>query len=469
MSSMSRGIMTHSNHAPPVSSRASRPLMGGYGGSLVLLCLSAHHVAAAGCGAEVALPVVSGPRSEGPAHGRLLLVGGGGTTPAIDAAAARLAGGAAARWVVIPTASDDTEIPGLRRENSVTSLHQPFVVLHTRDKAEADTEAFVSPLRTATAVWFEGGRQTRLVDAYAGTRTEQALRDLLARGGLIAGTSAGATIQGSRLVRGGGRGSIMTAPGYTAAFGYIRNVAVDQHIDARGRESDLAALIAVSPGVLGIGLDERTGLVVQGNIARVLGAGRVLLTDGADHLGSPFWCLRAGQAFDLTTWRRIAAPRASSGDRWRSAGRGGDDLVQERLHRLHPVLGDGHAVAGEHIGRDMPPGAAGDEDRAAVVLPEQGAHRQIQRERRMRRHGRRAIARIAKQNDRARRKPHADSSRGGGMVDFAEHDPARPRHRIAETRDGLWQGARAALCDQPGVRRDGRGASREPKQAEARE
>jgi cyanophycinase len=81
-------------------------------------------------------------------------------------------------------------------------LRQPFTVLHTRDRGEADSEAFVEPLKTATAVWFCGGRHWRIVDAYGGTRTEREIRAVLDRGRLIAGPSAGATIQGSYLVRG---------------------------------------------------------------------------------------------------------------------------------------------------------------------------------------------------------------------------------------------------------------------------
>jgi cyanophycinase len=280
--------------------------------ALIAYCLFSASALAAACGPEGALPPATAPRSMGPAHGHLLMVGGGGTTPDIDAELARLAGGDKARWVVIPTASDDTEIPGLHSENSVSPLHQPFTVLHTRDKVMADTEAFAAPLRSATAVWFEGGRQTRIVDAYAGTRTERELRALLDRGGLIAGTSAGATIQGSRLVRGGSRGSIMTGPGYKAAFGYVDNLAVDQHVDAWHRESDLAALIADSPGLLGIGLDERTALAIEGNTARVLGAGRALITDGVDHGGSPTWCLRAGQALDLARWASLPNAHATT-------------------------------------------------------------------------------------------------------------------------------------------------------------
>src|SRR5258708_40081045 len=73
-------------------------------------------------------------------------------------------------------------------------LHVTF--LNAKDRAEADSEAFVGPLKTANAVAFDGGRQWRLVDVYAGTLTEREIKAVLDRGGLIAGSSAGATIQG---------------------------------------------------------------------------------------------------------------------------------------------------------------------------------------------------------------------------------------------------------------------------------
>ena len=113
-------------------------------------------------------------------------------------------------------------------------------VLHTRDRAVADTEAFVAPLKTARGVWFGGGRQWRLVDAYMGTRTQREIEGVLARGGVVGGSSAGATIQGSYLVRGAREGNhIMMAKGYEEGFGYLRGVAIDQHLLVRGRQDDL--------------------------------------------------------------------------------------------------------------------------------------------------------------------------------------------------------------------------------------
>jgi cyanophycinase len=180
-------------------------------------------------------------------------------TPAIASIATELGG---MRWVIIPTAKG----PGNYEEYQEGGLNLPKpTVLHAPDRATADSEGFVAPLKEATAVWFSGGRQFRLVDIYKGTRTERELRAVLERGGLIGGTSAGATIQGSYLLRGAPSedNRILSYPGYEEAFGYISNTAIDQHVTERRREYDLACVVARYPNLLGIGIDERAAVLVQ--------------------------------------------------------------------------------------------------------------------------------------------------------------------------------------------------------------
>ena len=80
-------------------------------------------------------------------------------------------------------------------------------MLHTHDPKVADTEEFAKVLRTADAVWFNGGRQWNIVDSYANTLTYREFHKVLERGGVIGGSSAGATIQGDYLVRGDTSGS----------------------------------------------------------------------------------------------------------------------------------------------------------------------------------------------------------------------------------------------------------------------
>ena len=243
------------------------------------------------------------PRSAGPAKGSLLLVGGGINTPAIVEAARRLAGGSQVRWMVIPTAASDGELITWHPPDFIRLSGAPFAILHTRDRAEANSEEFVAPLHSATAVWLAGGRQWRLIDAYGGMAVEHALRGVLDRGGLIAGTSAGATVQGSYLVRGSPwTKAILMSPGHERGFGFLENVAIDQHVIARHRQNDLATAVAAHAGLLGIAIAEATAPVVQHDTMTVIGRDVVLITDGADHNGSPYYALAAGSRFDLAHW-----------------------------------------------------------------------------------------------------------------------------------------------------------------------
>ena len=83
-----------------------------------------------------------------------------------------------------------------------TAAENRVRVLHTRDRVVANSPDFTRVIDSARGVWISGGRQGRLLDAYKGTTTEQSLHAVLARGGVIAGTSAGASVIGSLVVRG---------------------------------------------------------------------------------------------------------------------------------------------------------------------------------------------------------------------------------------------------------------------------
>ena len=149
-------------------------------------------------------------------------------------------------------------------------------MLHTADPKVADTEEFARVLRDADAVWFNGGRQWNIVDSYANTLTYREFHKVLERGGVIGGSSAGATIQGDYLVRGAISGSdvMMTPePNHERAFKFLRHVAIDQHINTRNRWDDLIPVIKKWPDLLGIGLSEATAIIVKGRSLR--GDGRV--------------------------------------------------------------------------------------------------------------------------------------------------------------------------------------------------
>ncbi len=239
--------------------------------------------------------------------GALVVVGGGEIGPAIVKRFVELAGGKDAEIVAIPTAHD---VPGAG-ERLAKSLRETFgferiTILHTKDRAEADSEDFVAPLRSATAVWIGGGRQWRLVDSYLGTRTEREIKAVLERGGVVGGSSAGATIQGSFLVRGAREGNqIMVAKDYKQGFALMDGVAIDQHILPRGRAGDLAPVIDDNPELLGLGVDEATAMVVAGDRFEVIGRGVVAVHDGCEHDGRKYYFLAPGEQFDWKARRRV--------------------------------------------------------------------------------------------------------------------------------------------------------------------
>jgi cyanophycinase len=247
--------------------------------------------------------------SVGPASGSLLVVGGGTLSPQIVNRFVALAGSKEAELVVIPTASETDPVDSARVLDQFKRAFgfKNVTVLHTRDRAEADTEAFVAPLTKARAVWFDGGRQWRIIDAFAGTRTQREIEAVLYRGGVIGGSSAGATIQGSYLVRGAREGNqIIMAKGYEEGFGYLKGVAIDQHILPRNRADDLVQVIDAHPDLLGLGIDEATAIVVQGDRFEVIGRGVVGIYDNKDHDCKKYYFLAPGERFDLKTKRRVA-------------------------------------------------------------------------------------------------------------------------------------------------------------------
>lgn len=250
----------------------------------------------------------------GPVRGSLVIAGGGqldGT--GIIEKFIELAGGPAAKIVIVPTAGgnargdgslipyDAARVLASWKARGLTNVH----MLHTHDRRVADTDSFASIMTGASGVWFNGGRQWNIVDSYAGTRTYRAFHDVLSRGGVIGGSSAGATIQGTYLVRGAVAGAqIMMAPEpeHQDAFNFLRKSAIDQHVDARNRWNDLIPVMDKFPDYIGIGLSESTAIVVRGDRFEIVGKGDVAVHDRtrARATDAPaFIKLGPGTAYDM--------------------------------------------------------------------------------------------------------------------------------------------------------------------------
>jgi cyanophycinase len=246
-----------------------------------------------------------------------LMLAGGAVEPDLYATFVRLAGGPDAQIVYVPTAAESVDLESTRayvRTNAaqVGASPENMTVLHTRDSLVADTDSFAAPLETADAVWFSGGRQWRLVDAYSDTKTLEGFWSVLERGGVIGGSSAGATIQGSFLVRGDTETNQIMMGNHQEGFGFLPRSAVDQHLLARDRQCDLISVIEAHPDLLGIGIDENTAAVVEEDTMRVVGESKVAIYDHRrwTRAEAPLDCadryffLEPGDRLDLRTRRK---------------------------------------------------------------------------------------------------------------------------------------------------------------------
>jgi len=176
----------------------------------------------------------------------------------------------------------------------------------------ANSKAFNKPIKKAAGVWFSGGRQWRHADSYLNTQTHKAFFELLERGGVIAGSSAGATIQGSYLARGDTRKNTIMMGDHEEGLSFITNVAIDQHLFARNRQFDMFEILEMRPELLGIGLDEDTGIIVEGDQFTVFGNSYVAIYDGTrwsaerdttytlPHGSRDFYLLGEGDRYNLT-------------------------------------------------------------------------------------------------------------------------------------------------------------------------
>jgi cyanophycinase len=152
-----------------------------------------------------------------------------------------------------------------------------------------------------------GGRQWNIVDSYMNTLTYREFHKVLERGGVIGGSSAGATIQGDYLVRGAIAGPeiMMTPePEHEHGFNFLRKSAIDQHINTRNRWDDLIPVIKKYPNLLGIGLSEGTAIVVRGDRFEVIGKWKVAIHDNT-RLYQPweksYFVLSAGDIYNMKT------------------------------------------------------------------------------------------------------------------------------------------------------------------------
>jgi cyanophycinase len=194
--------------------------------------------------------------------------------------------GPEAHLVVLSTASMRGEEATARYGELFTEMGAGHVDgLRPLTREEAAEPGISETLRGADGVFLTGGNQVRLVSVIGGTRLEDALFSARDRGAIIGGTSAGASAVAAHMVAFGRPGA---SPRHrmvhiSAGLGLVEDVIVDQHFQQRGRMGRLLAAVALSPKLLGLGLDEDTAAIIYADrTLEVVGKGAVTIVDGSN-------------------------------------------------------------------------------------------------------------------------------------------------------------------------------------------
>jgi len=218
--------------------------------------------------------------------GPLMIIGGHedkeGDRAILKAVAERVQGG---RLVIATVASHQPEgyFEGYQKAFEGFGVGE-LVELYVAERSDSSTEEALKTLEGAAGLFFSGGDQLRISSQIGDTAVEKRILELHAAGGIIAGTSAGASVMSeTMLVKGPSdvtyrMGELHMAPG----MGLMRDVIIDQHFAERGRFGRLAGAVAHNPRLLGVGIDENTALLVEKGEGRVLGVGAVYVIDGEE-------------------------------------------------------------------------------------------------------------------------------------------------------------------------------------------
>jgi cyanophycinase len=197
------------------------------------------------------------------------------------------AGSTDARIAIIPSASREPAIIGERYRSIFTEMGAKEIeVLDISDRQQCEDPLFQKYVADCTGVFLTGGDQLRLCGLLADTPLMETVRQRAQRGEVtLAGTSAGAAVMGHHMIAGGSSGECpnRSLVDMTIGLGIIPEVIVDQHFHNRNRMARLMSAIAAYPDRLGIGIDEDTCALFEGDgLLEVIGKGSVTIVDPAD-------------------------------------------------------------------------------------------------------------------------------------------------------------------------------------------
>lgn len=237
------------------------------------------HLRVTACLLLLALSSCATTRRESGADVRLVIVGGGGTTEAIQQRALALARGTESRVVVLPQASERAD----RGEDAAQMWREAGAKEAVNLSDLSDVERARALLSQADLIWFGGGDQSLLMRDLRAAGLLELVRERAAAGVVCGGTSAGAAVMSRVMITGEGKDELVRICADVTAtsegLGLLEGAIVDQHFLARQRTNRLVAAVLDHPELVGVGIDERTALVVENGRGEVVGEGQVMFFD----------------------------------------------------------------------------------------------------------------------------------------------------------------------------------------------
>ena len=194
----------------------------------------------------------------------------------------RFAGGMKAQLAVMTAATGFPKEVGEEYTHVFERLGADSVqVVRTEHRDDSECNKAIRQIETATGIFFTGGDQSRIVDFIKGSPLGDAIHKRHEEGAVIGGTSAGAAMMPNEMIVGGASVShpSMDAVSMGTGMGFLPGVVIDQHFAQRGRLGRLLAALVQQPAMLGIGIDEDTAIIVEGDKFRVVGQGAITVVD----------------------------------------------------------------------------------------------------------------------------------------------------------------------------------------------
>jgi cyanophycinase len=255
--------------------------------------------------------------------GTLFAIGGAEARvrrPRVLEAFVAAAGGSRAQIAVVSSASSlGVEVVEVYRGVFLSLGVRQVISLRPESRAEAHDPDLVEPLGNVSAIFLTGGNQLKLSSFITGTPFGDAIREAYQRGTVVGGTSAGASVLAEHMIAFGAGGATpkQRMSQLSAGLGLLRGVVIDQHFEQRNRYGRLLSLVAQSPSLLGLGVDEDTAAVIHDESRlEVIGRGAVTVVDGQSLVSNAFVAKRttpllvsgvvlhvlpAGSQFDLSS------------------------------------------------------------------------------------------------------------------------------------------------------------------------